>query len=411
MVNVMTSTFKMIQPVFLPLTLICLGIFSGQMSAKAESPDTEIIQGAIALPGMSSSQGNSIGRKTEPRSTLRLEKSSTQEFLNPSIQRKASLLGQSLTLTNRPVNRLIVIPESSVSRASWLAQSGAVYTDRSTETPAETGPSSTPTNSTPSTPNNSLPNNSQSIPEAMPDNRMPNAAPSRALMNSTPSTPNNSLPNNLPNNSQNTPEAMPDSTTPNAMPNVLPRTDMTETSRPGTVPTGTTSDMATPVAPQNSQAIPNTTTPMQPLAPTTVSPGRSTQSGSSYIGIGGNIGIGSGDTALGSGSFTVISKIGLTRNFSVRPSVLFGNSTTILVPITYDFSFGEGPTGSFGFRAAPYLGVGAAISTGNETKVGLLLTGGIDVPLSSQFTATAAVNASVTGKAAVGILVGVGYNF
>ena len=411
MVNVMTSNFKMIQPVFLPLTVICLGVFSGQMSAKAESPDVETIQGAIALPEMTSTQGSSVNNRIELRSTLRLEKSSAQEFLKSSIQRKASLLGKPLTLTNRSVNRsvnrLVITPESSVSRASWLAQSGAVDADRSTETPAETVPSNVPTNSTPSTPNNSLPNNSQNRPEAMPDNRMPNTVPSRTPMNSTPATPNNSLPNNLPNNSQSTPEAMPDNTTPN----VLPRTDMPDTNRPGTVSPRTTSDTETPASPQNAQSTPNMTTPMQPLAPTVVSPGRSTQSGSSYVGIGGNIGIGSGDTALGSGSFTVISKIGLTRNFSVRPSVLFGNSTTILVPITYDFNFGEGPTGSLGFRAAPYLGVGAAISTGNETKVGLLLTGGVDVPLSSQFTATAAVNASVTGKAAVGILVGVGYNF
>ena len=403
----MTSNFKMVQPVFLPLTLICLAVFSGQMSAKAESPDTDETQGAVALPEMTSNQRSDVDSKNELRSTLRLEESSTQEFLNPSIQRKALLLGQPLTLTNRPVNRLVVTPKYSVSGASWLAQSSAVSTDGSTGTPAETVPSSAPMNSTPSTPSNSLPNNNQNTPEAMPDNRMPNTTPSRAPMNPTPATPNNSLPNNLPNNSQNAPEAMPDNTTPN----VSPRTDMPDTNRPGTVPPRTTSDTETPTSPQNSQSTPNMATPMQPLAPSVVSPGRSTQSGSSYVGIGGNIGIGSGDTALGSGSFTVISKIGLTRNFSVRPSVLFGNSTTILVPITYDFSFGEGPTGSLGFRAAPYLGVGAAISTGNETKVGLLLTGGIDVPLSSQFTATAAVNASVTGKAAVGILVGVGYNF
>jgi len=79
---------------------------------------------------------------------------------------------------------------------------------------------------------------------------------------------------------------------------------------------------------------------------------------------GGNIGIGSGDTALGEGSFAVISKIGLLRSFSVRPSLLFSDDVTILLPVTYDFSFGEGPTETFGFTAAPYVGIGAAISTG-----------------------------------------------
>lgn len=142
-----------------------------------------------------------------------------------------------------------------------------------------------------------------------------------------------------------------------------------------------------------------------------VDPGRATRSGSSYVGIGGNIGIGSGDTQLGQGSFAVLSKIGLLPSFSVRPSVLFSDDVTILIPITYDFSFGQGPTSTLGFSAAPFVGVGAAISTGDGADVGLLLTGGVDVPLSSQFTATASVNASVTGEAAVGILLGVGYNF
>jgi hypothetical protein len=182
-----------------------------------------------------------------------------------------------------------------------------------------------------------------------------------------------------------------------------------------TVPSSTSADL-TVATPNNnlsttSQAAPASMTPSQPLAQMAVSPGRSTKSGSSYVGIGGNIGIGNGDTALGRGSFSVISKIGLTENFSVRPSVLFGDSTTILIPVTYDFNFGEGPTSKLGFSAAPYLGAGVAVSTGNNSNVGLLLTGGVDVPLSSKFTATAAINASVTGNAAVGLLLGVGYNF
>lgn len=182
----------------------------------------------------------------------------------------------------------------------------------------------------------------------------------------------------------------------------------------------------TPAQTETTPTTPQTTPEIQPTVPTEttptttpqntpiinqVSPGRSTRSGSSYVGVGGNIGIGSGDTALGQGSFAVISKIGLLRSFSVRPSLLFSDDVTILLPVTYDFSFGEGPTETFGFTAAPYVGIGAAISTGDGADVALLLTGGIDVPISPQFTATAAVNATVTGEAAVGILLGVGYNF
>ncbi len=333
----MTLNLKMIKPVFLPLTFICLGIFSGQMSAKAEPTNADAIQNQISPPAMPLVVGIGIDSKSEPRSTWRSEKLPAQTIRNLAIERKASLLGKPLTLTNRSATA----SELLFSSGFRLAQSTTTPTYLNTDTPV---------------------------------GAVPETVSSSTPMNPTPVTPNNDLPNNLPKTTA--PE--------------LPAPELT-------APT--------------SQTTPDRTTPILPLAQTVVSPGRSTQSGSSYVGIGGNIGIGTGDTALGRGSFAVISKIGLTRNFSVRPSVLFGDSTTILVPVTYDFSFGEGPTGNLGFSAAPYLGAGVSISTGNGSNVGFLLTGGIDVPLSSQFTATAAVNASLSGNTAVGILVGVGYNF
>ena len=190
---------------------------------------------------------------------------------------------------------------------------------------------------------------------------------------------------------------------------ITPGTTTPGTIPPGTIPPGTnTPDTNTPgtiITPI--QTTPGTTTP----GIRDVTPGRATRSGSSYFGVGGNIGLGDGDTAIGEGSFAVISKIGLTRAFSVRPSALIGDSVTILLPVTYDLSFGEGPTGELGFTAAPFVGAGAAISTSDDVSVDLLLTGGIDVPLSPQLTGTASVNASVTGNVAVGVLLGIGYNF
>lgn len=188
-----------------------------------------------------------------------------------------------------------------------------------------------------------------------------------------------------------------------------PGTTTPGTITPGTIPPGTnTPDTTTPgVIITPIQTTPGTTTP----GIRDVTPGRATRSGSSYFGVGGNIGLGDGDTAIGEGSFALISKIGLTRTFSVRPSALIGDSVTILLPVTYDLSFGEGPTGELGFTAAPFVGAGAAISTSDDASVDLLLTGGIDVPLTPQLTGTASVNASVTGNAAVGVLLGIGYNF
>jgi hypothetical protein len=119
--------------------------------------------------------------------------------------------------------------------------------------------------------------------------------------------------------------------------------------------------------------------------------------------------LGEGDTALGESSFAVISKIGLTPTFSVRPSIFVEDDPTLLIPVTYDLL----PRGveAVELSVAPYFGAGAAISIGDDSAVDVLLTGGIDVPLSPQFTATAAVNATVFDNAAVGLLIGIAYNF
>ncbi|MGP1382624.1 MAG: hypothetical protein ACTS2F_03635 [Thainema sp.] len=147
-----------------------------------------------------------------------------------------------------------------------------------------------------------------------------------------------------------------------------------------------------------------------------ISPGRATRSGPSYIGIGGNIGLGDGETALGEGSFAAFSKIGLTRNISVRPSVLINDNPTILLPVTFDFVPGvtevtENVSEEIGFRVSPFIGAGAAISTGDDGSVDFLATGGVDVPLGDNFTGVAAVNVSLFDDPAVGLLLGIGVNF
>lgn len=186
-------------------------------------------------------------------------------------------------------------------------------------------------------------------------------------------------------------------------------------------------------APAVAQATPETTTPgisaptdtapsttaQIPTAPETtaqetldVSPGRATRSGASYIGIAGNIGLGDGDTAIGESSFAAISKIGLTRFLSVRPSVFIDEDPTILLPLTVDFVPQQvEEVEEFRLRVAPYVGAGAAISVGDDSAVDFLGTAGLDVPLTPQFTATAAVNVTGFDNIAVGLLIGVGYNF
>jgi hypothetical protein len=140
-----------------------------------------------------------------------------------------------------------------------------------------------------------------------------------------------------------------------------------------------------------------------------IEPGRATRGGSSYIGIGGNIGL-SGNPALGDGAFVINSKIGLTRNVSFRPAVIFGDDTDFLLPLTYDFVIESAdPFAPIPF--APYLGGGVIVSTNGDNDIGFLLTGGVDVPLSAQFVANASINVGFRNDTDVGIILGVGYTF
>lgn len=198
--------------------------------------------------------------------------------------------------------------------------------------------------------------------------------------------------------------------TPLESPNQLP---------PGGIPgSGQPSDPTLTVPPTTQTTPPPTTRPAPPPRPreSVVRPGRTTRSGSSYVGLGGNIGLGDGSTALGDGSFAIFSKIGLTNLLSVRPSVLLSDDATILVPVTIDFIPGitrvtEDVTEEVGLRASPFAGAGVAVSTGDEGSVDLLLTGGVDVPIARRFTATAQVNVTVFDDPAAGLMLGLGYNF
>ncbi|AFY55239.1 hypothetical protein Riv7116_2737 [Rivularia sp. PCC 7116] len=141
-------------------------------------------------------------------------------------------------------------------------------------------------------------------------------------------------------------------------------------------------------------------------------PGTSTRSGSSYIGVGGFIGF-EDDSALGDGAFSVISKIGLSRNFSIRPSVLIDDDAVFLIPVTVDFPVDDiADTGIQRISVAPYFGAGISVNTDEDSDVGFLLTGGVDVPVSRKITATGGVNIGFSDdNADVGLLLGVGYNF
>ncbi|MGJ5672932.1 MAG: hypothetical protein ACR9NN_04845 [Nostochopsis sp.] len=191
-----------------------------------------------------------------------------------------------------------------------------------------------------------------------------------------------------------------------------PQTDSpTFTPVPGTVATSS-SALTTQNQEQNQQPSSQLSTPAPKVAQSDILPGRATRGGSSYLGIAANIGLNGGESSLGDGNFMVISKIGLSRSLSVRPSAVFGDDTTILVPITYDFSFQQlGDTFNEPVPISPYVGGGAAIKTGDDSESTFLLSGGVDFPLSDRFTATAAINAAFFDDTDIGLTLGVGYNF
>ncbi|MGB3655877.1 MAG: hypothetical protein WBA41_32340, partial [Rivularia sp. (in: cyanobacteria)] len=88
------------------------------------------------------------------------------------------------------------------------------------------------------------------------------------------------------------------------------------------------------------------------------------------------------------------------------------DKAVFLLPVTIDFPIQSSDI----FRepktiAVPYVGGGAAVSTDNDSSVGLLITGGVDVPLSDQFTATAGVNVGFFDKTDTGLVLGIGYKF
>jgi hypothetical protein len=171
---------------------------------------------------------------------------------------------------------------------------------------------------------------------------------------------------------------------------------------PDPAPAPTAPSSAEPQFPSGEQVKPD---------PSNVNPGRRTRSGSSYVGIGANVG-GFGNTSVGSPGLMLYSKVGLTRYFSVRPAVVtdFSNDATFILPATFDLApIRLGSVNDNAISVAPYIGGGATVTTNGDARA--LLTGGVDVPISSRLTATLGLNTTFGDDVDLGGFIGVGYNF
>lgn len=133
---------------------------------------------------------------------------------------------------------------------------------------------------------------------------------------------------------------------------------------------------------------------------------------SSYIGIGGDIGLSGDRTALGSGGLTIFSKTRLTNNLSIHSTnVVFGNRTaTSTTALTFGIPIHNNVSEQV--LAFPFVGGGILTRNINGFKVDGLVVAGIDVPISEKLTATAQVNVGFPGgDTDVGLQFGIGYNF
>lgn len=124
-----------------------------------------------------------------------------------------------------------------------------------------------------------------------------------------------------------------------------------------------------------------------------------------YVGVGGNIGIiDSDNSAVGDFGFNVFSKISLGPRFAVRPMFQVSeDDLNVTLPVTFNFN----PIDVGRFNVYPSLGGG--VDFGDD--IGLLINGGLDIPISRNFTLNGQVNWRVTEDTGLGVSLGVGYNF
>ncbi|PSB06452.1 hypothetical protein C7B62_22800 [Pleurocapsa sp. CCALA 161] len=126
----------------------------------------------------------------------------------------------------------------------------------------------------------------------------------------------------------------------------------------------------------------------------------------SYLGIGGNIGFGGNDTAIGDGAFAVLGKGALSSHFALHPAVLFGDKNTILLPVTYGIPVDIGSSKTL----YPFIGGGISIKKiFDDFDVNALATAGVDVPVTDRLTGTARFNLGFGDDTDTGLLLGIGY--
>ncbi len=157
--------------------------------------------------------------------------------------------------------------------------------------------------------------------------------------------------------------------------------------------------------------LPGGSTPPAPTSPTAPPEPSIRDTGSGYPTripanyFGPALGFGNGNTAFG-----VISRFPFGDKYSLRPSAIFGTTTTLRVPVTYDFALGDKEP----FERNPLIvfNAGAGVqytSGGSSSQFGLLGTIGVDVNLFDGVVLVGSFNTDFASKN--GTNVGLGFEF
>jgi hypothetical protein len=131
-----------------------------------------------------------------------------------------------------------------------------------------------------------------------------------------------------------------------------------------------------------------------------------------YISIGSAIGLGGNTTALGTGGVAILTKVRFSDNLSLHDAtILFGSTPpTSMIIVSADFPIRNDAGQTI---VSPFIGGGAMLRYDRGLSISPAISGGIDLPISKNFTGTVRLNAGFpsNGNADVGLLAGVGYNF
>jgi hypothetical protein len=156
--------------------------------------------------------------------------------------------------------------------------------------------------------------------------------------------------------------------------------------------------------------LPGSSTPSAPPPP----PNSNIDTGSGYPTriprnyFGPAIGFGNGNSAFG-----VISRFPFAEKYSIRPSVVFGTTTTVRVPITYDFELGDREPFERNPLVTFHVGGGAQFASGGGTvggdKFSLLGTIGVDVNLFEGIALVGSFNTDFASNN--GTNIGLGFEF